>query len=340
MPRHDLQDGLGGRADAGQVRSPPRRHARARLCLQLQLRALAHRVFACRVAYKLRGDDAVLALPMSEAERQRLDAMSLEEVVVEIRAAGGFAFSKGSSAYRGVCWHKGQGNWKAGIKVAGKQQTVGSFDDEEEAARAYDAAARRVHGRCALQLGRLPSPHSLIAIFPPPAARPASTSRSLTARQSLPPLPPRPPPSHPPRRYPRAPPRPSTPRSRRGTHTPSRSPSPASARGPAAATATGAGAAAAAGARADPRRRRPSTARAVARGPRCKLCYSLRSVQVCLPTLPAPLQGRTGPGRRKTRRSHPSRTCPLCPSRPADARRLISPPEIESTCAAPQPPCN
>jgi hypothetical protein len=46
-----------------------------------------------------------------------------------------------SSKYRGVSWDKSHNQWRAGIKVAGKSENLGYFDDEAEAARAFDTRA-------------------------------------------------------------------------------------------------------------------------------------------------------------------------------------------------------
>jgi hypothetical protein len=50
-----------------------------------------------------------------------------------------------TSRFRGVCWDKQRGKWRAALtwKIAGKVRSkcVGRFTDEEEAARAWDAAA-------------------------------------------------------------------------------------------------------------------------------------------------------------------------------------------------------
>ncbi len=46
-----------------------------------------------------------------------------------------------SSKYRGVSWDKKSNQWNASIKVAGKKENLGYFDDEAEAARAFDTRA-------------------------------------------------------------------------------------------------------------------------------------------------------------------------------------------------------
>ena len=68
---------------------------------------------------------------------------------------GGFNFPKGergpikqavapaSSSFRGVMFHQRDGKWQAKIRIDGKTKHLGYFDDEEEAAHAYDEEARR-----------------------------------------------------------------------------------------------------------------------------------------------------------------------------------------------------
>ncbi len=51
-----------------------------------------------------------------------------------------------TSQYLGVSYDKRRNKWVAHIKDHGKERHLGSYDIEEEAARAYDAAARAIHG--------------------------------------------------------------------------------------------------------------------------------------------------------------------------------------------------
>jgi hypothetical protein len=48
------------------------------------------------------------------------------------------------SKYRGVSWHKSRNKWQARIQY--DQRHIGHFEDEEQAARAYDRAARTNKG--------------------------------------------------------------------------------------------------------------------------------------------------------------------------------------------------
>jgi len=55
-----------------------------------------------------------------------------------------------SSKYKGLTWIPKRKKWKVMICVNGKNKFVGEFSDEVEAAKAYDAAARKYHGEFAL----------------------------------------------------------------------------------------------------------------------------------------------------------------------------------------------
>ncbi len=46
-----------------------------------------------------------------------------------------------SSKFRGVSWSKKKKQWHAQIRVAGKLENLGFFDDEKEAARVFDTRA-------------------------------------------------------------------------------------------------------------------------------------------------------------------------------------------------------
>ena len=54
-----------------------------------------------------------------------------------------------SSKYLGVSWNNYRKKWEARIRINRKSKCLGYFDDEIEAAKVYDAAARHHHGEFA-----------------------------------------------------------------------------------------------------------------------------------------------------------------------------------------------
>ncbi len=57
----------------------------------------------------------------------------------------------GTSRYKGVSYYPKNSCWRAGIRVEGKAIHLGFFDSEEEAALAYNKAARKHFGEMAYQ---------------------------------------------------------------------------------------------------------------------------------------------------------------------------------------------
>lgn len=54
-----------------------------------------------------------------------------------------------TSGFKGVNWHSHSRKWKAQIRANGTKRHLGVFGTPEEAARAYDDAARELHGEFA-----------------------------------------------------------------------------------------------------------------------------------------------------------------------------------------------
>lgn len=59
------------------------------------------------------------------------------------------ATARGTSGYKGVCWHKGTEKWHVRITVNGHRLHLGYYSELETAALLYDAAARHFFGEFA-----------------------------------------------------------------------------------------------------------------------------------------------------------------------------------------------
>lgn len=57
---------------------------------------------------------------------------------------------RSKSGFRGVTFHRGAGKWQAQTKVLGKNKHLGLYETKEDAAVAYDEAAKKYFGEFAI----------------------------------------------------------------------------------------------------------------------------------------------------------------------------------------------
>ena len=86
-------------------------------------------------------------LPIEEKEVDHINQIKTDNRLINLRWATSSENKRNknkqkgcySSIYKGVCWHKKSKKWRASCKNNSKNKTIGRFDTEIEAAKAYNA---------------------------------------------------------------------------------------------------------------------------------------------------------------------------------------------------------
>lgn len=81
-----------------------------------------------------------------DCRRENLIVRSIAEQLYASRKKGTIDGREYTSKYKGVSWDEPRGKWKAQLQHEGKNRFIGRYDEEEDAAAAYDERAREVFG--------------------------------------------------------------------------------------------------------------------------------------------------------------------------------------------------
>ena len=102
-----------------------------------------------RKSRELRGKHALCNMP-NEGERKVGEGANgkrkRKKKVKQEPGANGAGGGVPTSAFLGVSWCRKTNKWKAQIRILGKMTSLGTFDDEEKAAEAYDRKVVEVRG--------------------------------------------------------------------------------------------------------------------------------------------------------------------------------------------------
>lgn len=103
-------------------------------------RVLAHRIcFAIHNGYLPSNIDHINGI------RDDNRASNLREATMKQNSQNRTGLNK-TSNYKGVCWNTNSGRWRVTIWDGTKQLHVGMFDDEIDAAKAYDKICESLYG--------------------------------------------------------------------------------------------------------------------------------------------------------------------------------------------------
>ena len=116
---------------------------------------------------------------VKEEKPVEIDAAAAAVAVVSAEGVPAVAVHRGTSRYQGVSWDRRKGRWFSQIQIRGNRKFLGYYQDELAAARAYDAAAVKLHGAsAALNFPNSGSFHLPAAAAAAAAPAPSSDSAS------------------------------------------------------------------------------------------------------------------------------------------------------------------